>query len=178
MRYSVVMSGGQRRKDLLDQPETNILIFAFLLNYPWEFLQAPFFEGLAVAAHWDAVKICTRATFGDAVIMLIAYWIIAVAASDRWWFRAPSRVQMLGFIAAGVIITVAIELFATQSMDPAWGWRYADAMPTVPVVGVGLTPLLQWILLPPLTIWFVRRQLKAVPTSKSTENLTRPTQPR
>lgn len=169
MRYSPVMSSGNKFKGLLDQPESNILIFAFLLNYPWEFLQAPFFEGMAVATHWDAVKVCTRATFGDAAIMLIAYWSVAVAASDRWWFRAPSRERMLGFIAAGVIITVAIEHFATRSMDPAWGWRYADAMPTIPVVGVGITPLLQWMLLPPLAIWFVQRQLKAEPVSKSSQ---------
>lgn len=157
------MNGGQKVKQgLLDQPETNILIFAFLLNYPWEFLQAPFFAGLSGATHWEAVKVCTRATFGDAVIMLIAYWSVAVAARDRWWFRALSRSRMLGFIAAGVIVTVAIEHFATRSMSPAWGWRYADAMPTLPVVDVGLTPLLQWILLPPLTIWFVRRQLSAL----------------
>ena len=169
MRYCAVMSSGQRIKGLLDQPETNILIFAFLLNYPWELLQAPFFEGMAVATHWDAVKVCTRATLGDAVIMLIAYWSVAVTASDRWWFRAPSRLQMLGFIAAGVMITVAIEHLATQSVDPAWGWRYADPMPTLPVIGVGLTPLLQWLLLPPLAIWFVRRQLKAVHVSESSE---------
>ena len=169
MRYSPVMSCSQKTKGLLDQPETNILIFALLLNYPWEFLQAPFFEGMAVASHWDAVKVCTRAAVGDAVITLFAYWGVAVGASDRWWFRTTSRVQMLGFIAAGVIITVAIEHFATQSMDPAWGWRYADTMPTVPGVGVGLTPLLQWILLPPLAIWFVRRQLQAVVGSESSE---------
>ena len=161
------MSSGQKIKSLLDQPETNILIFAFLLNYPWELLQAPFFEGMPGATHWEAVKVCTRATFGDAVIMLIAYWSVAVAVSDRWWFRALSRIQMLGFIAAGVVITVTIEHFATQSTHPAWGWRYAETMPTVPFVGVGLTPLLQWILLPPLAIWFVRRQLKSVPVSNS-----------
>jgi len=169
MRYCFVMSSGQKIRGLLDQPETNVLIFAFLLNYPWEFLQAPFFEGMAVATHWDAVKVCTRATFGDAAIMLIAYRSVAVANSDRWWFRAPSRVQMLGFIAVGVIITVAIEHFATQSLDQAWGWRYADTMPTIPVVGVGLIPLLQWILLPPLAIWFVQRQLKAAPGLESSE---------
>ena len=159
MRYPLVMSS-QRIRGLLDQPEINILIFAFLLNYPWEFLQTPLFEGMAAAPHWDAVKVCTRATFGDAVIMLIAYASIAVATMDRWWFRAPSRLQMLSFIAVGVIITVVIEHFATQSMDRAWGWRYADTMPTIPVLGIGLTPLLQWILLPPLAIWFVRRQIK------------------
>ena len=169
MRYCAGMSSGQRFKGVLDRPETNILIFAFLLNYPWEFLQVPFFEGMAVATHWEAVKVCTRATLGDAVIMLIAYWCVTVAASDRWWFRAPSRMQMLGFVTVGLIITVAIEHFATQSTDPAWGWRYADIMPIVPVVGVGLTPLLQWMLLPPLAIWFVRRQHKAVPGPESSQ---------
>ena len=169
MRYSPVMRSSQKTKGLIDQPETNILIFALLLNYPWEFLQAPFFEGMAVASHWDAVKVCTRGAVGDAVIMLLAYWSVSVASSDRLWFRTRSRVQMLGLIAAGVIITVGIEHFATQSTNPAWGWRYADTMPTVPVVGVGLTPLLQWILLPPLAIWFVRRQLKVVVGSESPE---------
>ncbi len=156
-------SGHKIRRRFLDKPEPNILIFALLLNYPWEFLQAPFFQGMPGATHWEAVKGCTRATFGDAVIMLIAYWSVAVAASDRWWFQAPSRTQMLGFIAAGVTITVAIEHFAIRSTHTAWGWRYADTMPTLPVVDVGLTPVLQWILLPPLAIWFVRRQLKTVP---------------
>ncbi len=30
-----------RSRAILDQPELNIAIFAFLLNYPWEFLQIP-----------------------------------------------------------------------------------------------------------------------------------------
>ena len=168
--YVPVMSSGHKtRRRFLDQPELNILIFALLLNYPWEFLQAPFFQEMPGATHWEAVKVCTRAAFGDSVIMLIAYCSVAVAVSDRWWIQAPSRTQMLGFIAAGVAITVAIEHFAIRSTLPAWGWRYADTMPTLPVVGVGLTPLLQWILLPPLAIWFVRRQLKAVPVSDSSD---------
>jgi hypothetical protein len=32
-------------------------------------------------------------------------------------------------------------------------------MPVVPLLEVGLSPLLQWIVLPPLIVWFVRRQL-------------------
>lgn len=37
--------------------------------------------------------------------------------------------------------------------------RYAEAMPTLPVLGAGFAPLLQWTLLPPIVMWFVRRQL-------------------
>ena len=32
-------------------------------------------------------------------------------------------------------------------------------MPVIPGIGVGLSPLLQWIILPLLLVWFVRRQL-------------------
>lgn len=32
-------------------------------------------------------------------------------------------------------------------------------MPVVPVIGIGALPLLQWVLLPPLILWFARRQL-------------------
>jgi hypothetical protein len=42
---------------------------------------------------------------------------------------------------------------------PLGRWAYADAMPVVPVLEVGLSPLVQWIVLPPLIVWFVRRQL-------------------
>lgn len=33
------------------------------------------------------------------------------------------------------------------------------SMPVVPFLEVGLAPLLQWILLPPIALWIVRRQL-------------------
>ncbi|WP_205527550.1 hypothetical protein [Halomonas sp. JS92-SW72] len=35
-------------------------------------------------------------------------------------------------------------------------------MPTLPLLGTGLAPLLQWLLLPPLIVWLARRQLLGV----------------
>ena len=32
-------------------------------------------------------------------------------------------------------------------------------MPMVPVLRVGLVPVLQWVIVPPLVLWFVKRQL-------------------
>lgn len=140
-------------------PEFNVLLFAFLLNYPWEFIQAPLFEGMAGARHWDAVKTCTRATLGDAVIMLIAYWAVAVFGQRRYWIAAPTRAELLLMIAVGAGITAAIE---TLVLHGQWltDWSYSTAMPVVPGWGVGLVPLLQWILLPPIAIALVRRQLQ------------------
>ncbi len=131
------------------------MLFAFLLHLPWEFWQVPFFEGMAAAAHWPAVKVCTRAAFGDALIAVFASLAVTAATRSRSWIVRPTWRTVSAYIAVGLLVTVVIELLST-----AWGrWTYGGAMPVVPVLGVGLLPLLQWLVLPPLTVWFVRRQL-------------------
>lgn len=141
---------------VLDAPAANVALFAFLLNYPWEFLQVPLFRGMASAPHWEAIKVCTSATFGDALIAVVAFWGVAAVAGTRRWILHPNSGQTAGFVAIGLAITVVLEWLAT---DPLERWAYAEAMPIIPLLGVGLTPMLQWILLPPLVTWFVRRQL-------------------
>ena len=148
-----------------DWPEFNVFVFAVLLNFPWELMQVPFYQGMGAAAHWGAVKVCTRATLGDGIIMLIAYWGAAIVARDRWWFLKPRPMPLVVLLAVGVAITVFLERLATVSDDPDWGWRYAETMPIVPGLGIGLTPLLQWIVLPLVLVWFVKRQLGGGATS-------------
>lgn len=139
-------------------PEFNVVVFALLLNYPWEFLQVPLFEGMPQAEHWDAIKTCTRATLGDAVIMLISYWAVCLAARSRSWVLAPSTARVVMFAAIGVLITITIERLAGAGMWPG-SWHYSSLMPIVPGIDVGLSPLLQWVVLPPLVVWFSRRQI-------------------
>ena len=95
------------RRRFVDTPEFNVAIFGFLLNYPWEFLQVPFFAGMARADHWPAVQFCTRATLGDAVIALIAFWTVASFRS-RSWILDPSRGQVIAFTAVGLVITFGL----------------------------------------------------------------------
>lgn len=143
-------------RDLFASPEFNVGIFAFLLNYPWEFLQVPFFEGMAEAGHWESILFCSRAAVGDVLIALTAFGIVSLASGDRLWVLHSARRQQAGFILIGVVITVVIELLSTE----LWGrWEYATAMPTLPVLRTGVLPLLQWIVLPPLVLWMVRRQM-------------------
>ena len=140
-------------------PEFNVLLFALLLNYPWEFIQAPLFEGMAERPHWEAVTACTQAALGDAVIMLIAYWGVAALGRGRAWIAAPGWRDVLLFSSIGVGITVVIEWLALRG---AWlaGWTYSALMPVIPVLGVGLVPVLQWVVLPPLVVALVARQLR------------------
>ena len=142
--------------DIGATPEINVAAFGFLLNYPWEFLQVPFFVGMAEATHWDAVLFCSRAALGDAGIALIAFWTVAAISGSRRWIVDPSARQRVWFVSAGLVVTMVFEWMATE----VWRrWEYAPAMPTLPVVGTGALPLLQWIVLPLLLIWITRRQI-------------------
>lgn len=148
-----------RLDTLLSTPELNVSLFAFLLNYPWEFIQTPMYEGMAEMPHWQAVQICTQATVGDAVIMLTAYWGVALLRRDRAWIAFPTLQCVSMFCLIGVGITVSIEALAVRGWWLA-NWNYSTAMPTIPILGVGLFPVLQWLVLPPLAAGLVGRQIR------------------
>lgn len=137
------------------RPWGPIALFGFLLNFAWEMLQVPAFRGLAEAPHWDATLFCLRATVGDVVILLGAYGVVAVyTGPGSRWIEEPSRERLLAFVATGVAATVVLEWLNVHVLGR---WSYVEGLPTVG--GVGLPPLLQWILLPPLALWLARRHL-------------------
>jgi hypothetical protein len=141
----------------MDLSELNIILFAFLLSFPWEILQGPFFEGMTEMRHGDAVRICTLATVGDVSLMLVNFWIVAWVGGVRRWPLQPTVAQVAGFTGLGLTATILFEILATQ----VWHrWHYSALMPTIPLLEVGLLPLLMWSVLPPLVVWFVRRQLR------------------
>ncbi len=137
-------------------PEFNVLVLAFLINLVWEYWQVPFFRGMANQSHWQGVKAFTQATIGDAGISLAAFWITALLARTRSWILQPSKSDIAVFLGAGIATTIIVEALATGVLGR---WAYNDAMPRLPLLGTGLLPLLQWLALPPLVLWFVRRQI-------------------
>ena len=143
---------------LVNTPEFNVVIFSLLLNLAWELWQVPFFRGMAGQPHWLGVKACTQATFGDAGIALAAFWVTALIARSRTWILRPSKSAMAIFIGVGLVATIAFETLSTGSLER---WAYSDAMPRLPVLGTGLLPVIQWLVIPPLVLWFARRQIGA-----------------
>jgi len=140
----------------LDLPELNISIFSFLLNFVWEFWQVPLFRAMAGDAHWEGIKTCTQATLGDAGIALLSFWAVSLSVKSRQWILNPRPKNIVGFVFVGVLITVVFEWLATKVFER---WTYRENMPIVPILGTGLLPILQWIFVPLLVVWFVRRQL-------------------
>ena len=130
-------------------------VISFLLHFVWEFVQVPTYSGMADMSHWEGTKLCLSATFGDVGFALTAFWITAIASRTRGWILCPAGWQIALFIAIGISLTVSFEYYYTQVSGR---WNYSDLMPLVPPFGTGLSPLLQWLVMPPLVIWFTRRQ--------------------
>src|SRR3990172_7591358 len=147
---------GSPVRRLVDLPEINVALFAFLLNLVWEFGQVPLYRDLPSQGHWASIKLCVRATAGDVVIAVVAFWIVAALVASRQWITAPSALQFACFVGVGLAISTALEWMAIHVQAR---WAYGTAMPMVPVLRVGLAPVLQWVIVPPLVVWFVKRQL-------------------
>jgi hypothetical protein len=124
-------------------------IAAFALNWAWENGQAPLYAGYVGFVR--DVGMCTKAALGDVVIVALIFGLVALAWRDADWHRrslAPYGVSVL----VGIAVAVAIERWALASGR----WAY-DGMPLVPFTGIGLAPVLQMILLPPLVFFLMRR---------------------
>lgn len=141
-----------------DAPVTNLVLFAFLMSFPWEMLQAPLYAGMANAPHWSATLVCLVATLGDCVQFVAAFGITAAIFRNRDWIRIATCRQVFWFTAAGLAVTMLIEAAGVRGIG--WNWRYSALMPRLPLLGTGLSPVLQWVILPPLVIRLLRRQLR------------------
>jgi hypothetical protein len=137
-------------------PELNVFGFGVIVNYPWELLQTPLFQGMSTAPHFEATRVCTLAALGDGALLVAAFWAAAAAARSRHWLLHPRGRDVLMLVLVGQALNVALEWLNTEVWQR---WAYAPVMPIVPLLGTGLSPLLQWLLLPPLVVAIVRRQL-------------------
>lgn len=146
-----------RARGLVELPEFSIAVFSFLLHFVWEFLQAPTYAGMAEMKHWEGIKLCTSATFGDVGFALMAFWATSLLARSRFWIFDPAAMQVLLFLAVGLGLTVGFEYYYTNI---SLRWTYSELMPLVPPFGTGLSPLLQWAIIPTLVLWLSRRQLR------------------
>src|SRR5438128_10093250 len=134
------------------------LLLVVALNFAWEMVQAKWFVTMHGLALLPATLLCFRAALGDLVITAIAFALAALVARSATW-PAERLVVMPAavFVAVSIAITVAFEVFALSTGR----WRYAETMPTL--FGIGVLPLLQWLLLPAAEVCLFRAIFRRAP---------------
>jgi hypothetical protein len=132
--------------------------YSFLLHLAWENAQAPLYEGFTenLPQHLWACLYATAT--GDMAFTLILYGVLALVHQDVWWaanrsnYRHPATWTLPPLI--GVLLVVAFELWAIYVVHR---WVYG-LMPIVPIVRVGVTPVLQMLVVPTVTLLLCMRK--------------------
>ena len=130
------------------------LFFGFLLNGNWEWLQTPFYDDGPVGLN-TVVWYRLHCTLVDVVILLGCAAVVSVAVRGTGWLARPGRRHMAALALMGTAYT-AISEQINVGVNAAWG--YSSLMPVIPGTSIGVVPLLQWLLLPPLALWLAGRQ--------------------
>lgn len=127
------------------------------LNLAWETAHVPLYTIWNEASPAYIAFSVAHCTLGDVLIgglaLLLALIVGREGAPDEWrWLRT-------GVLSAafGVGYTVFSEWMNITILRI---WVYAESMPTVDLGGfeIGLTPIAQWLVLPPLTLFLARRK--------------------
>ena len=120
----------------------SIIILAFFFNLAWEILQMPLFKGGVY--DWQHILFCVLATVADVIMVLIIYFGFALTYKNAFWVKNLKTNRIILLLLTGGAGAVLAEIRQLSIGT----WSYGDAMPLIPVVHVGLSPVLQFMILP------------------------------
>jgi hypothetical protein len=123
-------------------------------NLAWEIAQLPLYAIWREGTLGQIAFAVLHCTAGDGIIAagaLALGWLLA--GRPRWPGQGYGRVAAIA-IAAALAYTVFSEWL---NISVRGAWAYADAMPTLPPFGTGAAPLLQWLVVPGVIFWRLRR---------------------
>lgn len=127
-----------------------LFIVSVVVNYFWEIGQGFLFEGMN---SWKSIWWhCFVASLGDGLIVWLIHavgWIIFKRAD---WFIEPGNKGYGVMLMTGLIIAVVIEWGAVHMLQR---WSYTADMPVIPGLNIGITPILQMLMLPPIIFYVV-----------------------
>ena len=126
-----------------------------ILNTVWEIAQLPLYTLWKEGSLPSIAYAVLHCTLGDVAIGTLALVFALIASRARavetwrWWQVA------LFLVIPAVGYTVFSEWMNTVARA---GWEYSALMPVIRFLGleIGLSPLLQWMVIPPLALWLAK----------------------
>lgn len=131
LRYSIVIGAG---------------------NLAWEFAQMPLYTIWQSASGGQIAYAAVHCWLGDLLIAAACLGAAVLTSGRSWPIGRYLKTAILA-TALGVAVTIVLEWV---NVDLLGNWAYAPSMPKLPILGTGLSPLLQWFVLPPLAFALAR----------------------
>lgn len=135
------------------------VVVSLLGNLIWEFAQLPLYTLWYEGSVREIVFAAVHCTGGDVLIASASLLAALLFAGDSRWPRARFRTVSAITILSGLAYTIFSEWLNTEIRG---SWAYSEWMPTLPLIGVGLSPFAQWLVVPMVALWWARGPLGAV----------------
>jgi len=129
---------------------------AFILNWIWEVVQGPLYEGFKF--DFPHISFCGLASVADMLMVYILLFGFGLIYKNVYWIQELSGTRVLWLVLAGGIGAILAEMRHTAAEN----WSYSEAMPLLPIVEVGLSPVLQFAILPALIFWLAAKYLNII----------------
>ncbi|MCW5645180.1 MAG: hypothetical protein KIT63_24020 [Rhodoferax sp.] len=128
------------------------LLAVTVLNLVWEVAQLPLYTIWTTGSARDNLFAVLHCTVGDAMIATIALATALVVCRAKNW---PSH-RFLAVALIAIIFGLGYTIYSEwRNTSVTMSWAYADAMPRL--LGVGLSPIAQWLVVPGVVFWWMRR---------------------
>lgn len=115
-----------------------------LLSLVWEIAQLPLYTIWREARPGTIAYAVAHCTVGDILIGVISLILALILCGARDRATWPAR-----RIAALTVLVATSYTAMSELLNLARGsWAYSPWMPVLPWIGVGLSPLMQWIAVP------------------------------
>lgn len=139
-------------------------------NLVWEGAQLPLYAIWRDGTLGEILFAAAHCTVGDVMIATVSLAVSALALGGRHWLQDRRRFRLVA--AATVLIALGYTAFSEWfNVSVRGSWAYSEWMPVV--AGVGLSPLLQWVVLPALGFWRIRARPIEVTSATTTAGLDR-----
>ena len=120
----------------------------------WETVQLPLYTIWLESRSQDIAFAVVHCTVGDIMIAGLSLLAALVVLGARTW---PAE-RFVAVVAVTILIGIAATIFCEWlNTSVRKIWTYSVLMPVVPWIGTGLSPLLQWLVVPALGFAAVKR---------------------
>ncbi len=120
-------------------------LFTLLANLIWEFLHLPLYTIWKAGTVGELAFAAIHCTGGDLLIALSALLIALCLFGNEDWPNNRYRKILIVTIILGICYTIFSEWL---NIEIRQSWAYSESMPIIPIINAGLSPVLQWIIVP------------------------------
>ena len=140
-----------------------LFFLSFLLNFVWEITQMPLYNEMGMGIHSDYLeflRIHWEVSLKDALMVVVVYLVIGFLIRNclptgdvpkgQQWVKSFNR----GWVMLWVALPIWQAIVEYHAVYLTHRWAYAESMPLL--LGIGLSPILQMLILPSLAILLSR----------------------